>query len=777
MNSRPERAPTPPSSGPADLFRIAFHNSPAMQTLTRTTDRVLVEVNDAFLRTMGFAREEVLGKAALELNLWVHPERAIPFRDQLKRDGRIRDYEVDIRTKRGELLTVLLSADLVDIDGVPHVVAAGVDITSRQRTETELRRTHERLRQSEERFSRAFHANPTMMTITRFTDGRFASVNEAFLRAIGYTEAEVVGRTGTDLQLHVDAERRQAFYNEMKEHGRVRGMELVVRAKDGHEITLLASGELTEIDGVPHMLTAGLDITARKAAEARLRESERRVRESEARFSTIFRSNPAMVALTRLETGRLVTVNEAFLRLTGYEEAEVIGRTTLELGLYSKPEMRQAFFHQIQAQGFIRDYEHQLRHKNGSQRTLLISAEVVQVDGAAHLLVVGVDITARTDAEARLRESERQLRDAETRLRTAFHASPVAMTISRLADARFVEVNQAFTNMVGLERQEIIGRDSAELDIWVDREERSRFFERLKRDRVIQTAEFDIRRRDRTTLTVQVSAEIIEIDREPHMITFGLDITRRKQADAELQLALQRERELSQLRTDFVSLVSHEFRTPLEIIMSSVDNLDRYHDRLASEQRRDLHRTINKSVRRMAGMMEEVLLLGRLDSGGTEFKPAPLDLPNFCRRVCDEMESATNRRCPIALTLDPGGDGEFNVAHGDDAVLRHILTNLLSNAVKYSPAGETAELNVGRDADTAVFRVRDRGCGIPAADQHRLFQAFHRGSNVRQIPGTGLGLLIVRRCVDLHGGSIDFDSSEGQGTTFTVRLPLFAEHP
>ena len=175
--------------------------------------------------------------------------------------------------------------------------------------------------------------------------------------------------------------------------------------------------------------------------------------------------------------------------------------------------------------------------------------------------------------------------------------------------------------------------------------------------------------------------------------------------------------------------------------------------------------------------MEEVLLLGRLDSGGTEFKPAPLDLPNFCRRVCDEMESATSRRCPIALTLDLGGTGESPVARGDEAVLRHILTNLLSNAVKYSPAGETAELSVRRDAGAAVFRVRDRGCGIPAADQQRLFQAFHRGSNVRQIPGTGLGLLIVRRCVDLHGGTIDFETVEGQGTTFTARLPLFAENP
>jgi signal transduction histidine kinase len=105
--------------------------------------------------------------------------------------------------------------------------------------------------------------------------------------------------------------------------------------------------------------------------------------------------------------------------------------------------------------------------------------------------------------------------------------------------------------------------------------------------------------------------------------------------------------------------------------------------------------------------------------------------------------------------------------------LRHIFTNLLSNAVKYSPPDQRVDFVVQREGDNAICRVTDRGCGIPEADQKRLFQAFHRGSNVRQIPGTGLGLLIVQRCVALHGGEIQFESIEGQGTTFAVRIPLF----
>jgi signal transduction histidine kinase len=232
---------------------------------------------------------------------------------------------------------------------------------------------------------------------------------------------------------------------------------------------------------------------------------------------------------------------------------------------------------------------------------------------------------------------------------------------------------------------------------------------------------------------------------------------------------LARERELNELKSEFVSLISHEFRTPLEIIMSSVDNLDRYHDRLPNEKRQQLLRTVNKSVRRMSGMMEEVLVLGRLETERVTFTPVDFAFRLFCQRVCDEIQSVTSGRCPIRLDMD----GTPHQARGDESLLRHIFTNLLSNAVKYSPPGQDVQFILGRQGKDAVCQICDHGCGIPAADQGWLFQAFHRGSNVGQIPGTGLGLLIVQRCVKLHGGTITFQSAEGKGTTFTVTVPLF----
>jgi signal transduction histidine kinase len=266
------------------------------------------------------------------------------------------------------------------------------------------------------------------------------------------------------------------------------------------------------------------------------------------------------------------------------------------------------------------------------------------------------------------------------------------------------------------------------------------------------------------------SAEIIEINREPHMLVIGLDVTQRKLAEAELLRTLAREKELGQLRSNFVSMVSHEFRTPLGIIQSSAEILKDYLDQLEPADREEYLQSICKNTHRMAGLMEEALLIGSLDSGKAEFKTGSLDLPTFARRLVDEVLSATDRRCPIELLL-----GEIPAEiQADERLLRHILTNLLTNAVKYSDGGRVVWFEIGCHEAEIVFAIRDRGIGIPEADQEWLFNAFHRGQNVIGRPGTGLGLVIVKRCVDLHGGKIKVESKLNEGTTVTVRLPMLS---
>lgn len=251
--------------------------------------------------------------------------------------------------------------------------------------------------------------------------------------------------------------------------------------------------------------------------------------------------------------------------------------------------------------------------------------------------------------------------------------------------------------------------------------------------------------------------------------TLREEVAVREKAQSDLALALNHERELGELKSRFVTMVSHEFRTPLGIIMSAIELLRNYHERLSAEKRTELYHDIFSSTRHMAGLMEQMLVLGRVDAGTVSCKLAPCDLEILASKLTDECLSATNRKCIITWTAD----GPLRNAQADEALLRHIFSNLIHNAVKYSTDAGEVQFKMRREGDVAVFQVIDHGIGIPEEDQKHLFEAFQRGSNVGDIPGTGLGLVIVKRCVDLHGGTLHIESAVGQGTTFTVNLPLF----
>ena len=249
------------------------------------------------------------------------------------------------------------------------------------------------------------------------------------------------------------------------------------------------------------------------------------------------------------------------------------------------------------------------------------------------------------------------------------------------------------------------------------------------------------------------------------------EIEERARAQTELSRTLATEKELNQLKSQFVSLVSHEFRTPLGVILASADLLSNYLETLTPEERAEQVADIKQSTRHMADLMEDVLVLGRVESGKMGYHPHAFYLLDFCQRLIDEMLSATNRRCPLPLAAE----GIAAPARGDETLLRHIFHNLLANGVKYSTAGEPVQFHVGRMGEDAVFTISDQGIGISSEDQKYIFEAFYRGKNVGDRPGSGLGLVVVKRCVELHSGTIQLQSAVGVGTTVVVRLPLF--HP
>jgi len=231
-----------------------------------------------------------------------------------------------------------------------------------------------------------------------------------------------------------------------------------------------------------------------------------------------------------------------------------------------------------------------------------------------------------------------------------------------------------------------------------------------------------------------------------------------------------------------VSMVSHEFRTPLSVINLAAELLNGYWDRMTPAERSEQLKEIQGAIARMTQMMTDFLVQGDCTNGKMECKPARVAVEDLCRRLIAEVPGYANSPHTIELVVAP----PIGEAFLDENILRHILGNLLSNAVKYSLDGQPVKLEVKRIAGTTQsnggtdafsenhleFKVSDSGIGIPTEDIAMLYQTFHRAANVGNRPGTGMGLAIVKQFVDLHRGTIRFESKEGKGTTVWVHLPV-----
>lgn len=370
-------------------------------------------------------------------------------------------------------------------------------------------------------------------------------------------------------------------------------------------------------------------------------------------------------------------------------------------------------------------------------------------------------VRALSESEARL---QRTMSEREAILNNAVVG--IVLSVNR----RHEWVNAKFAQMLGYPPQVLIGQASDY--IHRDQEAWERFGVEARAALIATgsyTCELQLRRRNGELFWVEMGGSCVRAkDPDSGVIWTFLDITGRKKSDAEMREALEQQKALNELRSRFVAMTSHEFRTPLAAILSAEELLRHYGDRLPAEERRETLDSIAAGVQRMSRMLDRVLLLGRADAQMLEFRPLQVDLRSLCPRLVDEArvqhpEATSTVVCEVAPELSPGAY--------DEKLLRHIFGNLLSNAIKYSPRGGSVRFQVRPEGEDTVFRVRDQGIGIPPDEIGHLFQSFHRASNVGDIQGTGLGLAIVKNAVDRHGGSIVVDSRLGAGTTFTVRIP------
>jgi PAS domain S-box-containing protein len=296
-----------------------------------------------------------------------------------------------------------------------------------------------------------------------------------------------------------------------------------------------------------------------------------------------------------------------------------------------------------------------------------------------------------------------------------------------------------------------LGNQKLRIESFFDITERKKFEDELKKANELLELKVEERTEDLQILVHNLKKEIFE----------------REKAELEVRKMLSREQELNELKSRFLSMISHEFRTPLTIISTSSQILEGYYDKLNEREKKEYLNRILKTVDIMKDLLENVLFLGKSDSNMLTYDPKPINLDEFCRTLIDDFGlSLIKKRQVNFVSLF---DHPIKIL--DPKLLRHILLNLLSNAVKYSTDDKEINFSVNTDTSKTMFIIQDYGIGIPEDEIDNIFDLFHRARNVGSVSGTGLGMAIVMKSLELHGGKIEIASKIDQGTTIKVIIP------
>jgi PAS domain S-box-containing protein len=644
-----------------------------------------------------------------------------------------------------------------------------------QRDVSDRKQAEAALRESEERY-RSLVANiPGAVYRYRYDDWwTLEFVSDAIAEISGYQVAELIDSDRSlkkiihpeDLSRlewiarHALIFRRPCMleYRIVCANGSIRWVSDKSQAKYGED------GEILWVDG------AIFDITERKQSEQELRQFAERLR-------LVVQNMPIMLDAYD-EEGNLIVWNRECEQVTGYKATEIVDNPKAMELLYPDPNYRQQVVQTRQKlQNNFRDRELDITCKDGAIKTISWSniSKQFAIPGWS-AWGVGVDISDRKQAEAALRISEQRqaflLRSVPVVLYTArtfgdFGATWMSGNVEHITGFPancFVDKPHFWLSRLHSDDQALV---FSELDKLTNGESSSGVEYRWK------CADGSYRWfLDRMVLFRDKSGNPKEI------IGSWFDITQRKQAEEEIRNALAKEKELNELKSRFITMASHEFRTPLSTILSSADLLEYYIQEGAMKKQPEHIQRIQTACLNMTQLLNDVLIIGKTEAGKVALQPLPLDLDKFCYDLVQELKLSANSKHNIiwerVSELDATSPIQNRLPCLDEKLLRHILSNLLSNAIKYSPNGGNVKLKLAYENSYAIFQIEDEGIGIPLEDWEHLFEPFHRAKNVGTISGTGLGLTIVKRSIELHDGQISLASEIGKGTTFTVMLPLYS---
>jgi nitrogen fixation negative regulator NifL len=726
---------------------------------------IIVDVNPFLAELLGYSHENFIGKEIWEIGY---------FKDilsdkgkflELQKEEYIRYDDLPLETAQGKQINVEFVSNVYTVSHNKVIQCNVRDITERKMMEAEIRESEERFRMI---FENVFDGISIYTEDPDPTKRKLISCNERYAAMAGRSREELL-RIGNTQGIHILREDDSSLKHlESLEKGTAYQGSFSWIRPDGKENVIEYVAKPIMWQGKVYSIGIDRDITERS-----------KLLENQQRLSTAVNQSQITIVITD-KKGNIEYVNPSFTEITGYTYEEVVNQNAriLKSGAQHK-EFYQDLWKTILS-GKNWNGVMQNRKKNGKLFWEFAKISPVKNESGEITSFVAVkeDITDKVEKDEELkkyREHLEELVEQKTEqlsrqnifFRTLIDTIPNPIYVKD-NEFRFTEVNKAYEEFVGITRDNILGKTISDI-VPVEFANYSNQFDNqllVYRDSVTYESFAQINEKGRIPIMVYKSSFGLPGKKPEGITALIIDISKQKEMEKTNSEALKKEKELNEMKTNFISIASHEFRTPLTAILSSADLLEMHHKKWEEAKTIAHLKKIQDSVEYIISMLDEVLTISKSDRGKIEFNPSIINLNEFTGGIIEQVKLQASPAHNIIYDYRL----PYQNVNADSKLLTHILNNLLTNAVKFSPKGGNIALSVEDENEFIKFTVKDSGIGIPEEDINKLYEPFFRAGNSANIKGTGLGLSIVKKYVEIHNGEISLKSEQGKGTEFYVKI-------
>jgi PAS domain S-box-containing protein len=788
-------------------YRQMFETSPEAITLIDNRG-IIIEVNNRIRDFLSYEPEEILGKPFYELPFLTQSGKELALNNFRKRfqGEAILPYELEFLTKSGKFkIGLVLSSPILDDYGkVIYNLVMIADVS-------EIKYKNKALETSEVKYRQLLENAQDGIAIV--ANGKIRLTNQRFTQILGYSFNEVFNYQFDKLFNNDEKANIDNFLNQINSSGDYSSIyKGSILSKDGNTKWIRMNSAPILWDNVYGSMIFIRDISRQKETEEELETVQTLLHQS-------IQQLPVGIIIVNSKDEKIRLINQHVYDLFGRSEDNPVYRTDLEANngwkIYDEKD-RSIDFEKMPISLAIKgevtkNLIAKVKTKNNEARTLIINASPIYDKN--HELIAGVSLFQDITEERQIRE---ELQAAHEKFK-AFIQSLDDMVYFQGLDGKLTMLNPVIEKITGYSIQDFEVNQEAWRNFIHpdDLLEAEKFFSehpdgidfheanyRLKsksgewkwiESRMVASRDingniigYNCVDRDITAfqaasdeiqkLNIELESRVNERTSQLESILENLqnEILERRKAETELKSAKEeiskaymKEKALGELKTRFISMISHEYRTPLTVILTSTYLLEQFFS-IANKIQFDKHLDkIRLSVQSMTKLLEDVLMIGRSDAGKVEVFPVTIDLVSLCYELIEEAKLVENHSHQFKLIHNQ----DYCFIRSDEKLLRQALSNLISNAIKYSDEKTTVTIEIDDKLNEVIVKVSDEGIGIVADDFNHIFEPFHRGQNVGSISGTGLGLSIVKRSIDLIKGSIHWSSNNGNGTQFTISIP------